>query len=399
MRSFVVTLFPLVTLVGLGWETAGASPLSQDEAISRYIAFLKQCDTGPVDYVLGLFEKHDIVIVCERDHRDITQYDFYYSLISDRRFIEKVGHIATEIGTCTLQEYVLEFLETPGLDEAEITERLLHIYRNLSRSPLWEKYNFFDFLKRLYLLNESLENEERVALYPCDMPFEWSGMTREKYRAFEATLGQRDRVMAENVIAVFDELSAREGARKKLLVIMNYRHAFNDFTFADGLKGDNVGRYLFEAYGKRVANVWMNSYGLLPGTTDREPVLTVVQHGKWDAAFESAGNPERGFNFAGSPFGDDPFDLFPFRKHDVSYKDVFTGMVFYKPIREFKLAVNIPGLFDAAFMEEFKRRAAICGQPWSDQELREFVERFQKVLEFGPEDWGEKQKLIDRWLE
>ena len=62
---------------------------------------------------------------------------------------------------------------------------------------------------------------------------------------------------------------------------MNYRHAFNDFAFSDGSKGDNVGRYLFEAYPGRVANVWFNSFGLLPGTTDRNPILAPIQEGRF----------------------------------------------------------------------------------------------------------------------
>lgn len=67
----------------------------------------------------------------------------------------------------------------------------------------------------------------------------------------------------------------------------------------------------------------------------------------------------------------------------MAYKDVFTGMVFYRPVSEFKLVVNIPGLFDDAFTEEYKRRVEICGYGWNEKQLAAYVERYKRVAEYG----------------
>lgn len=48
-------------------------------------------NTSAVDYVFELFEKYDIVILGERDHRDMSQYQFVSEIISDRRFHSKCG--------------------------------------------------------------------------------------------------------------------------------------------------------------------------------------------------------------------------------------------------------------------------------------------------------------------
>jgi len=56
--------------------------------IAPYVDFLKKQRQKPADYVMGLFEKYDLVILCERFHPETTQYDFIYDLVSDKRFIE-----------------------------------------------------------------------------------------------------------------------------------------------------------------------------------------------------------------------------------------------------------------------------------------------------------------------
>ena len=70
---------------------------SQKSALKPYIDFLQCQNTSAVDYVFELFEKYDIIILGERDHRDMSQYQFVSEIISDRRFIQNVGHIFTEI--------------------------------------------------------------------------------------------------------------------------------------------------------------------------------------------------------------------------------------------------------------------------------------------------------------
>lgn len=48
---------------------------------------------SPKDYIFKLFEKSDIVVLGERDHRDSIQYNFILDLLADSRFAERVGYI------------------------------------------------------------------------------------------------------------------------------------------------------------------------------------------------------------------------------------------------------------------------------------------------------------------
>lgn len=364
--------------------------------IAPYVDFLKKQNQKPVDYVMGLFEKYDMVILCERHHAEATQYDFIYNLVSDKRFIEKVGNIFTEVGTSTMNGYLHDFLFANSLSDNEVENKVLFIYRNFSFIPHWIKYNFYDFLKKIYIVNKSLPANLKVNLYFSDMPFSWEGMTKEKYKQFHDVLDKRDWVIADQIIKKFANIAKSNQPRKKALVIMNYRHAFNDFKYADGTKGDNVGRYIFKALPGKVANVMLN-YSLHK-YIDNKSTYFLLSNGKWDAAFEVIGNTDLGFDFRGNPFGADYFDFFPYEKINATYQDVFTGFIFYKPLKEQKLLWGIPKLFANGYDKILLDREAIFGYPVAPDEVDEFFKRNETLVEEKYEGITETINQINQWL-
>ena len=89
-----------------------------------------------------------------------------------------------------------------------------------------------------------------------------------------------------------------------------------------------------------VVNVWLNEINN-PGNPF--PYLP-VDDGKLDAAFRIFGNPSLGFDMEESPLGDKFFEICPKRwvRHDLTFKDVFHGFVFYNPIEEHRLYQYFP---------------------------------------------------------
>jgi hypothetical protein len=67
-----------------------------------------------------------------------------------------------------------------------------------------------------------------------------------------------------------------------------------------------------------------------------------MQNGKWDRAFEISGNPDVGFDFANSPFGQDQFEGNFGISKELDFKDVFTGYIFYKPLEQHIKKNNFP---------------------------------------------------------
>jgi hypothetical protein len=377
-------------------STSTSAPTAYQGAIEPYVSYLANAiRVDPVDYVLRLFDKFDIVILCERDHRDISQYELFFQLVSDARFIDKVGHIFTEIGSISNNQRIDSFLKSGETDAQAVERQLLAIYRDLTWSFYWEKCNFYDFLERLHFLNVKLPVSKKLSLFFSDLSFDWQGMTRFKYQnVFTGTLAGRDRLMAQSILSKIEEIDKSRSLRKKYLVIMNYRHAFKNFNGSD-----NVAEYIYAKYPGRTANV-MNSLILLPGSTDKTDNRSPVMDGKWDAAFRYLDNPILGFDFAGSPFGKDRFDYFLFSVHNKTYEDVFNGFIFYLPLEKHELKWNIPGFVDESFLPTLKARIAISSDLAIPENatLTDFQGYFNAVSSMGYPDMTLYDQRIRQWL-
>ncbi len=386
----------------------GAAPtLNYDKAIDPYVQFLRQQKQTPVDYLVGLFQTYDLVVLCERSHPEVTQYDMIYQLAADPRFQQQAGHIFMENGSRALQPAVETYLTDDSLTEPQAKEKLNRIFRDFEWSGASNRINIYDFYRKIRDLNRSLAKDLRVHIYPCDMDCDWTSITKESYHELCQQLGQRDQIMANHVKEKFNEIRQSPG-RRKALVIMNYRHAFPHLLLQQGGASktvENVAGFLLAAYPGQVANVMINNVRLMPGSTDNRTVISAIQDGKWDAAFAVLDNPSLGFNFQGSPFGDDEFDYFavPFSL-GKKYQDIFTGYVFFKPLDEHRLSFGIPGLLDPAFASEMLRRSQITGQTRSADEIAKEIAESQTVHTCGYEDKevfpkSEHAQKIQRWLQ
>ena len=58
-------------LVESPWKSVPRPTVS---SVSKYVDYLKNNRQDINDYVMGLFEKYDYVILCERHHQDMTQF-------------------------------------------------------------------------------------------------------------------------------------------------------------------------------------------------------------------------------------------------------------------------------------------------------------------------------------
>ncbi len=342
-----------------------------------YVDFLKKQNTNPVDYVIGLFDKYDVVVLCERAHPEMTQWDFIYDVIRDPRFIHKAGHVFTEYGQVGMQDYLNEFMLTDSLSESEIHDHIIHIMRNMPVWPSWTNFNLYQYLTRLYAINQKLPPENRIQHHFTDAPIDWSSIkTNKDYKEYqEKCLWNRDEIMAKTIIGEMKRLSDSSVNPPKCLVIMNYRHAMDLTDRLPESDRRNTYEFLKDSFGDRAANVLINT---------RFIVSVPVAGGVWDDAFEKTGNKPTGFNFQGSPFGTCYFDLFPFdvifhpfkktnspsSNGSLRYRDVFTGFVFTHPVQDQYFKSHTPGYYDG-FEEEYIRRSGCLGDEYKKSAMLE----------------------------
>ena len=144
---------------------------SQKSELKPFIEFLQKNKIQTAkDYILNKFQTKNIVIISERDHRDMTQYDLYLSVIKDEKF---KGNVYTEVGSWNNYQRINKFLLNSNLSESEKEKELLAIYRDLDYTILWEKYNYYFLLNSIFETNKNRDEKDKILLFPLDLEFDW----------------------------------------------------------------------------------------------------------------------------------------------------------------------------------------------------------------------------------
>lgn len=365
---------------------------------NQYLDFLKKQKKFAKDYVIGLFKNYDIVILCERDHKEFTQYELYLEIAKDPYFIENVGHIFTEVGSANMDDEINRFLQIEQQDSLSTRTHITSIFREISDVPYWHCYNYPWFLGELFKLNQKLNDNQKVMLHPSDCEFDWSKCKSPKdYKSYTKSTNHRDSIMAYNIIKRFISIQAGANRRKKALVIMNYKHAFlKDHKFL-GETTHNTGRYLSDKFKGKVASVYIMGLAI-----PEKGAYTLVKNGKWDYYFETSKKTDVGFNLVGSPFGSAEFDVIPPDSAlPFKYEDMFTGLIFYKPVQVHQLRIGWEGFASGGFIPELRRRMHIFNEAEEIGMTKEDVEN--KLLENNIEKTTKYKNLeklrkeIDQW--
>ena len=329
---------------------------SQNSEIKPYVDYLKNIENKTAkDYILQQFKEHDIVILCERDHSDVSQYELIKEILSDDYFKKNVKNVFTEIGVINLKPEITEFLKTRNLDSLYVEKRLNQFQQNSEMYPIWERYSYHYFLKTIYDINNYSENQ--ISLYPSDSEFDWKKVkTVEDYtREYEIEIEPRDSLIAYNIINQFEKINSEN--KSKALIILNFRHAFKIHTISpEDEIIQNAGKYLSDYFGNRAVSILSNRPVFFKKEKDWSYKL--IQDGKWDASFKYLKIENIGFDFKNSIFGNDVFDLQQV-KNELKYKNVFDGFVVYKTIEKHDLVDYYNGLISNDFENEFFRRLKI----------------------------------------
>ena len=369
---YALTIFIKTKPVFIGGNNLSATfyPSYPVNAETReYADFIKSHSKDPVDYIFGLFDRYDLVVLDERMHEEYTQYDLITKIVSDQRFAEKIGNIYTEIGSVSFQDDLNNYLSRDFTNEDSLNKATAILLRSCNPIwPLWGCTNMYDLLKHVNGMNNHSDDNHRINWYFTDMPVNWETMTPAKWQA--EPKDSRDRIMADNIIKIYKKKTATNESKKKGLVIMDVRHAFGLIRDNKGRKTDhyfnetNTTAFLMDLLPGKTCNVLINSVPFGLGV-----IFTPTQHGKWDKAFELAGDPDAGFDFAGSPFGLDKFDnLLGSPPEGLKYQDVFTGFIFYKPLEQHIRKTGYPYLL-YNFEDSLMRRSKCLG-PGYDESVK-----------------------------
>lgn len=369
--------------------------------IVPYVEFLQTQHTTPVDYIFDLFERYDVVVFGERDHRDMTQYDLIEQIISDPRFTESVGNIMTEVGANNYTDRINEVLSTVYPNDSMYHKDLIEVYRAMD--PCWDKTNYLRLLNDIHRINAGQPDGKKLHLTMLSPAWSWNTeITPEQYSkmAISTSDYNYDIILGENAINRLYKIFDSDSLRKKALIILNRPHSIGHADIPS--LNYTVCSMISLRFPGQVANVLLN-YAF----TDRSGAQEPTNNGKWDAAFRATGDRAVGFDLAGSPFGKDPYDQYePERYANLrTYADLYHGFIFYLPYEKIVRMVGIPGWLDETFKPQVLKRFSII-LPEQYEILKNTSEEALyntfntvRIIEPKERDIDEFEKKINRYLE
>lgn len=334
--------------------------------VKALVSFFETQNKHPKEYIFDLFKTNDIVIIGERDHRDTTQYDLILDIVKDKRFIENIGHIYTEVGVINQTNWANEILKGNYTNKEDFDKDFKDLYRNLDFNALWDKYNMVKYLKGIYSINKDLEANDKITVGFTDCALDWkTTTTHEQYKQFiKQSLkgyGTRDSIMAFNFLKLYDAQKLKNG-KKKALLIQSRPHAINLNVDYKNIRIKKTGAYIKEVHSDKVKIVAFNWYKWVPSEWNGlwhgpKHEIALTDNGKWDAAYEMTGKPTIAFDIKNTPFGNTIFDYS--YEQSILFEDVIDGMIFYLPFYEFTCTRGLPNIVDVNFAKTFIKRIDI----------------------------------------
>lgn len=350
MRKILCTLLCCFYVVFL------TSAKKTESTLSEYIKCVENGE-DPVEYIFRLFETSDIVILGERDHREMTQYEFITKLIADPRFAERIGYVYTEVGVTNMTQRANELIKGEYLSEEDYKKARLNYLRDEDYLFCWEKTNRSVFIDSLYHINSRLPDNQKITLGLTDVEFDWhKAISPAKYRKwyYKYTVADpdkkqtmRDKLMARNFIREYKRQKPINGCKKALL-ITNQPHATNNEY------NKNEGFLIKKEFGNdKVKIVCLNDYYVLSASGATEEL---VDDGKWDAAFELTKRKSAAFDIQDTPFGRTVYSNGWTTYTGKSWQEYADGIIYYEPFYNFKCSIGIDGFVDDSCKEEHIRR-------------------------------------------
>lgn len=354
-------MFAILAISSAADLTAQTPSVASVKALHEYA---DKNGVSPKDYIFKLFEKSDIVMLGERDHRDSVQYNFILDLLADSRFAERVGHVYTEVGGINLTEDVNRLLNATYATEGEFMDSLYTYYRKGECFyPLWEKYNRIKFLKGLHDINK--KSSRKIHLGLTDIDFSWDSIhTVADYKAFWTSLNKtnRDSLLSANFALMYSRQPLVNGARKAL-VITSQPHAISYSGYFKPWKRDygTQGWWMKKIFGEdRVKIVVLNCFDWVLWNGQNCPM---TGNGVWDAAFERMDCRPFGIDFQNNPYGATDYNGSagggPAFINDMKWQDVADGLIYDAPLYDHVAAIGIKGIISEEFEPEIRRRAEI----------------------------------------
>lgn len=352
-------------------ERIEVGSLGPDE-LPRFAKCLDERGKAPVDYLVGKFADHEVVILGET-HMIRENCGFVAEALAPLYHRADVRCLATEFVRTRLSQEANRLVTGETFDEA----LAVRIYRQ-GPWPIWGYRDYIDILQAAWKLNRSLAPEaERLRIVGLDSDwnqYELWYEVKDRRKSFEIRLAREQNMVSAMQAEVF--------ARKcKALVHVGYAHSIL-------CHGVRLGTELYKKHGRRIFQVSLHQR--VSTGRDTAPLTTWLE-----SVFAVRDNKPVGFDVLGSPFGDvyDQRALWSRAKRDYRFADMAQGYVFLKPLAELHDVTWTPGFIDDRLFEQAKVLAERLGyvKPGTCADAAALNQAMAERFAGGPYRWGRRR--------
>ena len=301
----------------------------------RFVDYLKTNGKPPIDYVVGKFRKHDLVLLGE-EHKGHENCRFVADLI-EPLYRAGVRQLATEFYR-TRDASRVERLVTAETFDHELSLQLLREHP----WPTWGYQEYGDILKSVWRLNRDLPSDVQKFRVVClesdwDQYDTWFGEGGQRAH-FESTMKRE-----VHMTGLLEQNALLPG--RKTLVHIGFAHTVT-------CHGIRLGTVLFKKYGPRVFQVCLHQKHLsLEGPS---PLTTFLE-----TVIAESGHRSLGFDILGSPFASiaDQKTMFWRMKPEAGFASFAQGYVLLGPVDQLHSVTWIDGFINAS---NFKKANAVA---------------------------------------
>ncbi|MFA6910995.1 MAG: hypothetical protein WCQ59_07725 [Candidatus Cloacimonadaceae bacterium] len=327
---------------------------------------------SPVDYILGKFEDHDIVLLGEMHYirQQVELYHRVIPLLPDHG----ITIVATEFGRRADQALIDELLSKEWFDVP--LAKLIA----LRQEAFWGYLEYQEIYRLIWQQNRVNPPEKQIRCVGLNDPYNWklyNQICREQNRKPNL---EEIKLIWKNC----DEknwLTALKAYHipgvTKVLGIMGAHHSFTSYrepsfeveTDSKVFKGFNTirfGNHLYDEYGDRVCNICFYD----PWDSIKADAPQQAPGGGIIETIISPHFSELAFDLQGSPVGELPDNsIYSLGYEDFRLKDIADGMIYTCKFSEFKALTPIPDFIDQDNLQEFRDFA-----PFNDMTDKDCVE-------------------------
>jgi hypothetical protein len=350
---FLPAAAPALAAAVLGGCRATVPPPAPDPQVSAVLtAWLDENGKDPVEYVVGLFADHDVVLLGE--HHRIRHDPIFVQSLVEPLHQAGVRTLATEFGRREDQPQIDALLAAPDWNE-ELARTIV-----FNQFFTWGYQEYVDIYRAAWAINRSLPpGAPQFRILGVNDSPDWSVVKTPEDRDDPKVMARVWRGGGEDqwARAVLEAVTAGE----KVLVYCGIHHAFSRYRQPVVVEGvfyrfddSRMGNHLERALGSRVATVYLHApWHGARGYNDR---FVHPAGGAIDAVtLTRAGGPRPvGFDVAaGSPFGDLTAADCVYRHGYADFRlaDYCDGWIYSRPLSEYEPVTPIAGWINKTNLE------------------------------------------------